>query len=64
MVPSNATTVPTAEIAAAVSIVVRTPTESNIAPPIRLASTDPMVVMLKASDCAFAESFRSTTLSA
>ena len=55
---------PTAEMATAVSMVARTPAVSNIAPPIRLARTDPMVVMLKARDWAFAESFRATTLSA
>ena len=63
-VPASAMTAPTAAIAVAVSMVVLTPTVSNIGPPIRLASTEPMVVMLKARLWAFAESFRATCRSA
>ena len=62
VVPARAMTAPTAAMAAPVSMVGRTPTASNILPPIRLASTDPMVVMLKARLWALAESFGATTL--
>ena len=46
VVPARAMIVPAAAMAAPVSMVGRTPTVSNMGPPIRLARTDPMVVML------------------
>ena len=59
-----AITAPTNANPVAVSMVVCTPAVLNMLPPIRLASTDPIVVMLKARLCAFAESLRATTSSA